>query len=273
MDNRIGNKIDNEIIKDANNKINVNPSDTDCESGIINVVGIGPGDAAMMTYLAKSTLDDAEVIVGYTKYIELLGEDYSDKAIVTTGMRMEVDRCRKCFEEAVKGKRVALVCSGDAGVYGMASLIYGLAKDYPHVKINVIPGVTAAVSGAAVLGAAVNHDFCLISLSDLLTPWEIIEKRLISAAEGDFVISLYNPSSHKRSDYLERACDILLRVISEDRACGYVRNIGRDESKCWTGSLKELRNEKVDMFTTCFIGNSNSYIWNNKLITPRGYKI
>lgn len=245
--------------------------------GKITVIGIGPGESSQMTEKAMNALQDADVIVGYSKYIELLGDAFDSKEIITTGMRREIDRCRLCFEEAIKDKKVALVCSGDAGIYGMAALIYEIADEYPDIDmvmdIEIVAGITAAASGAAVLGAPINHDFCTISLSDLLTPWELIEKRLRAAAEGDFAIALYNPSSMKRADYLQKACDILLEHISSDRACGYVKNIGRDGTITWTGTLNELRNEQVDMFTTCYIGNSRSYIKNGKLITPRGYKI
>lgn len=247
--------------------------------GSIAVVGIGPGDSAQMTNQAKDALDNADVIIGYTKYIELLGREYDSKVKMTTGMRQEVDRCRMCYEEALEGKRVALICSGDAGIYGMASLIYELGKEYgdstaaDSVDVYVVPGITAASSGAALIGAPINHDFCTISLSDLMTPWEVIEKRLECAALGDFAIALYNPSSMKRSDYLKRACDILLRHVESERACGYVRNIGRDGCSTWVGNLGELKDEQVDMFTTCFIGNSRSYIRDGKLVTPRGYTL
>ena len=166
-----------------------------------------------------------------------------------------------------------MICSGDAGIYGMASLMYEIGKNYPDIELEVIPGITAASSGAAVLGAPLNHDFCVISLSDLLTPWEKIEKRLIAAAEGDFAMAIYNPSSHKRKDYLQRACDILLAFLEEERACGYVENIGREGTKAVTCTLKELRDKEVNMFTTVFIGNAGSEIINNKLITKRGYRI
>lgn len=245
--------------------------------GRIYIVGMGPGEECQMTLLARNVLEQADVIVGYTKYVDLLGEAFKEKEKLTTGMKQEVERCRLCFEEAHKDKTVALVCSGDAGVYGMASLIYELLPEYDgvdggkSVEIEVVAGITAALSGAAVLGAPINHDFCTISLSDLLTPWEVIEKRLRGAALGDFVIAIYNPSSHKRKDYLERACSILMELLPESQACGYVRNIGRDDTKIWTGTLAELANEQVDMFTTCFIGNSSTYIQNGKLITPRGY--
>ena len=166
-----------------------------------------------------------------------------------------------------------MVCSGDAGIYGLASLMYEIGTDYPDVALEVIPGITAANSGAAVLGAPLNHDFCTISLSDLLTPWETIEKRLLAAAEGDFVIALYNPSSHKRKDYLARACEILLRVLEPERPCGYVENIGRDETKATVCRLDELKDAQVNMFTTVFIGDRGTEIIDGKLVTKRGYQI
>lgn len=239
----------------------------------IYIIGIGPGKEEMMTGEAIWGLENSDVIIGYTVYVKLLGERFAGKEMLVTPMRQETERCRLCFEEAVKGKRVALICSGDAGIYGLASLMYEMGKEYPETELIVIPGITAANSGAAVLGAPLNHDFCVISLSDLLTPWEKIEKRLTAAAEGDFAMAIYNPSSHKRKDYLMRACDILLRVIEEDRPCGYVENIGREGTKAVTCTLKELRETQVNMFTTVFIGNSGSELVNGKLITKRGYQL
>lgn len=241
--------------------------------GKIWIVGIGPGNQEMMTKKAIDTLKNSDVIIGYTGYIALLGDDFSNIEKIATGMRGEVDRCRMCFEKALENKNVSLICSGDAGVYGMASLIFELSSEYSKVEIEVVPGVSASLSGAAILGAPINHDFVTISLSDLLTPWEVIEKRLRMASAGDFVITLYNPSSHKREDYLKRACEILLENLSGDTACGYVKNIERDGEEAWIGTLLELKDEKVDMFTTCFIGNSQTFIKDGKLITPRGYKI
>ena len=188
----------------------------------IYVVGMGPGKEEMMTGEAIRVLEESDVIVGYHVYLDLLGERFSGKEFLTTPMKQETKRCRMCFEEAQKGKTVSMICSGDAGIYGMASLMYEVGKAYPETPITVVPGITAASSGAAVLGAPLNHDFCGISLSDLLTPWEKIEKRLRAAAEGDFAIAIYNPSSHKRQNYLKRACDILLERIEPERACGYV---------------------------------------------------
>ena len=239
----------------------------------IYIIGMGPGKEEMMTGEAIWALENSDVIIGYTVYVKLLGERFAGKEMLTTPMRQETERCRLCFEEAAKGKQVALICSGDAGIYGLASLMYEMGKEYPETELIVIPGITAASSGAAVLGAPLNHDFCVISLSDLLTPWEKIEKRLIAAAEGDFAIAIYNPSSHKRKDYLMRACDILLRVIEEERPCGFVENIGREGTRAVTCTLKELRETQVNMFTTVFIGNSGSELVNGKLITKRGYQL
>ena len=165
-----------------------------------------------------------------------------------------------------------MVCSGDAGIYGMAGLICEIGKDYPEIGIEVVPGITAASGGAAVLGAPLMHDFAVISLSDLLTPWELIEKRLDAAAEADFVICLYNPSSKKRSDYLEKACRIIMEHQSPDTVCGYVKNIGREGQTSQLLTLKELAVTKVDMFTTVYIGNSQTKVINGKMVTPRGYR-
>ncbi|MCM1136452.1 MAG: precorrin-3B C(17)-methyltransferase [Clostridium sp.] len=239
----------------------------------IYIVGMGPGKEEMMTGEALAALEQAEVIVGYTRYLQLLGERFRGKEMLSTPMGKEKERCRLCFQEAEKGKRTALVCSGDGGVYGLAALMYEIGRDYPKAELIVIPGVTAAVSGAAMLGAPLNHDFCVISLSDLLTPWEKIEKRLKAAAEGDFAIAIYNPSSRKRKGYLKKACDILLERIEEERACGYVENIGREKTKIELCTLKELRDREVNMFTTVFIGNSESEIIDGKLVTRRGYQV
>ncbi|MBR4706842.1 MAG: precorrin-3B C(17)-methyltransferase [Pseudobutyrivibrio sp.] len=245
--------------------------------GNIFIVGIGPGDRQLMTDEAFSVMEDCDVIVGYTVYIDLVKNVFADKSFFTTPMRQEVERCRACYDFALEGENVAFICSGDAGVYGMAAPMYELlpeyvSKGFPADNIFVIPGVTAAISGAAVLGAPINHDFCVISLSDLLTPWEVIEKRLKAAIDGDFAIALYNPSSKKRSDYLKRACQIMLDAgADEKRACGYVENIGRDGTKSTVCTLGQLKDAQVNMFTTVFIGNSKSEIIEGKLVTKRGY--
>ncbi len=249
--------------------------DMENKTGNIAVVGMGPGRESMMTDEALQALDSADVIVGYTVYLDLLGERFAGKEFLSTPMKQETERCRLAFEEAAKGKSVAMVCSGDAGIYGMASLMFEMKEELgaDGTGIRVIPGITAASSGAAALGAPLNHDFCVISLSDLLTPWELIEKRLRAAAAGDFAIAIYNPSSKKRHDYLQKACDILLETAEPERACGYVRSIGRDGEEYHTCTLRELRDAEVDMFTTVFVGNSQSRIIDGRLVTPRGYKL
>jgi precorrin-3B C17-methyltransferase len=239
----------------------------------IYVVGMGPGNAAQMTCQAKAALEDSEVIVGYTVYVELLRETYPDKEFLTTPMRKEVERCRMALEEARKGKTVSMVCSGDAGVYGMSGLMLELGAEYPDCEVKVVPGVTAALAGGAVLGAPLMHDFAVISLSDLMTPWEKIEMRLRFAAAADFAICIYNPSSRKRADYLQNACDILLTELKPEQVCGIVRNIGREGEYAQCMTLAELRDYQADMFTTVFIGNSQTKIVNGRMVTPRGYTI
>jgi precorrin-3B C17-methyltransferase len=234
------------------------------------VVGLGPGGGQDLTLRAKTCLDHCEVILGYTTYLSLIRGDYPNKEYRSTPMRGEVERCRMALE-AAQTKDAALVCSGDPGVYGMASLCYELAGEYPPIEITVIPGVTAATGGAAVLGAPLTHDFAVISLSDLMTPMEKIEARLDGAARADFVLCLYNPSSHQRKDYLKRACQVLLRSKSPDTPCGYVRNIGRQGEEAVIVTLAELADCQVDMFTTVFVGNAQTQVIDGKLVTPRGY--
>ncbi|WP_310603326.1 precorrin-3B C(17)-methyltransferase [Anaerosporobacter sp.] len=238
----------------------------------IYVVGIGPGAYEQMTIQAARILESCDVIVGYTVYVDLVKEHFADKEFITTPMKQEVKRCELAFEEAKKGKTVAMICSGDAGVYGMAGLIYEVGERYSDVTIEIIAGITAALSGASVLGAPLIHDFAVISLSDLLTPWEKIEARLRAATEADFSVCLYNPSSKKRADYLMKACDYMLEYKSPETVCGYVRNIGRDGEAFTVLTLQELRETDVDMFTTVFIGNSQTKIVAGKMVTPRGYR-
>ncbi len=238
----------------------------------IYAVGIGPGEQNQTTPAAEQALRVSDVIAGYRTYLNLIRDRFPEKEFLSTGMRGEEERCRMAIEEALKGKTVSMVCSGDAGVYGMAGLLYELSAEYPPVELEVVPGVTAACSGAAILGAPLTHDFAVVSLSDLLTPWEFIEKRLESAAQGDFVICLYNPASKSRADYLERACKILLRSKSGDTVCGLARNIGRDGEEARVLTLRELQKEKADMFTTVFIGSSRTKNIGGKMVTPRGYR-
>ena len=239
----------------------------------VYVVGIGPGAPEMMTPQAADALKESDVIAGYPVYLKLLGGALDGKRTIVTPMTKEEERCRRCFEEAQKGCTAAIVCSGDAGVYGMASLMYELLPEYPDCELEIIPGITAALGGAALLGAPIGHDFCVISLSDRLTPWEVIEKRLTAAAQGDFCMAIYNPSSKGRPDYLKRACEILLRTLKPDQPCGWARNIAREGTQTKICTLEELKEEQVDMFTTVFIGNSQSNVIDGKLVTGRGYRI
>lgn len=239
----------------------------------IYIVGMGPGAEEQMTGQAIAALEESDVIVGYPVYLKLLGERFKEKELLSTPMKQEIERCKLCFENAMAGKQVALVCSGDAGVYGLASLMYEIGAGYPDCELTVIPGITAANSGAARLGAPLNHDFCVISLSDLLTPWEKIEKRIRGAAMADFVICLYNPSSRKRADYLKKACEYILEYQSPDTVCGYVRNIGREGEDAHILTLSELKDTEVDMFTTVYIGNSQTRNVDGKMVTPRGYRL
>lgn len=239
----------------------------------IYVVGIGPGNSEYMTPQARMAIEESDVVVGYTLYVDLVKELTKGKEVKSTAMKQEVDRCRMALDSALENKTVAFVCSGDAGVYGMAGVMSEVASEHPDVEIVTVPGITAACSGAAVLGAPLIHDFAVISLSDLLTPWEKIEKRLALSAEADFVVCLYNPKSKKRHDYIDKAAEIMSAFKSWDTPCGYVKNIGRDGEKGVICTLKELvGNEDIDMFTTVFIGNSATKIINGKLVTPRGYR-
>ena len=241
--------------------------------GKVYVVGLGPGGEQYLTAEARAALDAAEVLCGYTVYVELVAPLFPGKETYTTPMTKELDRCRWALQTAASGKTVALVCSGDAGVYGMAAPLLQLAPDYLDVEVEVVAGVTAALSGAAVLGAPLGHDFCVISLSDLLTPWAVIEKRLQCAAQGNFAICLYNPSSRKRADYLQKACDILLASgKTPETVCGWVRNIGREGQEKQLLTLGELRDARLDMFTTVFIGSAGTRNIQGNMVTARGYE-
>lgn len=238
---------------------------------MLYVVGTGAGDRSGMTMAAEQAILSSELIVGYTKYTELMKELFPEKEYASTGMRQERERVELALKEA-SDKTVTLVCSGDPQLYGMAGLAYELGAAHPDVQIEVVPGVTAAFSGGAVLGSPLTHDFAVISLSDLLTPAEKIRRRLECAAECDMVIVLYNPSSKSRADYLRKACDIVLRHRSGETVCGYVRNIGREGQESRILTLSELRETAADMFTTVYIGSSETKVINGKMVTPRGYR-
>ena len=236
------------------------------------VVGIGAGNYEGMTVGAVRVLENADVIVGYTVYCDLVKPYFTGKEFISTPMMRETERCRLALEHAASGKVTAMICSGDAGIYGMASPILELADEY-GVEIEIVAGVTAAASGAALLGSPLTCDFAVLSLSDLLTPMETIEKRIACAAQADMCMAIYNPSSKKRSDYLKSACGIIMKYRSPDTVCGIAKNIGREGESFEVMTLGKLAGTEVDMFTTVFIGNSSTKEINGKMVTPRGYKI
>ena len=242
--------------------------------GKVTVVGFGPGSRGDMTQRAVDAILGADVVTGYTTYTRILNEFFPEKEYKATGMMKEIDRCRMAVEDAMSGMKVAMVSSGDSGIYGMTGLIYQLVQDMgADVEVEAVPGVTAASSGASILGAPLMHDVAIISLSDLMTPIEKIMKRVELAGEGDFVIVLYNPKSHGRTEYIDRVTDILLGIRSPETPVGIARNIGRaDENKTIT-TLGKLKEAEVDMFSTVFIGNSQTYVRDGVMITPRGYPV
>jgi precorrin-3B C17-methyltransferase len=237
----------------------------------LTVVGIGAGNYEGMTVGAVRALEEADLIVGYTVYCDLVKPYFPGKEFLSTPMMKETERCRLALEQAAAGKKTAMICSGDAGIYGMASPILELAGEY-GVSVEIVPGVTAASSGAALLGSPLTCDFAVISLSDLLTPWETIEARLEAAAAGGFCAVLYNPSSKKRADYLKTACGIFLKHRAPETVCGVARQIGRDGEETALMTLAELAEYRADMFTTVFIGNDSTKIIDGKMVTPRGYR-
>jgi len=238
--------------------------------GKLSVIGIGPGSRVQITPLAQKAIRDAQVIVGYRTYLDLLGDLILDKEIHRSSMRKEIERCHLAVELALSGKKVAVVCSGDAGVYGMAGPVLEVLGKR-KLEVEIIPGVTAATAAAASLGAPLNHDFAVISLSDLLTPWPVIEKRLLAAAAGDFVTVLYNPKSKKRQEQIVKAVQIFLEHRDESTPVGIVRNQSREQEEIIITTLKKMLEHTIDMFTTVIIGNSQTFALNSQMITPRGY--
>ena len=237
--------------------------------GKLYVIGIGPGGLDEMTLRAVKAIEESDIIVGYTKYIEMVKDLIKDKEIFKTGMRGEEERCREALELS-KYKKVALISTGDSGIYGMAGLILEMRKDE---NVEIIPGITASSAAGSVLGAPLMHDNCNISLSDLMTPYEDIKKRVRLAAEGDFVISLYNPKSKGRPHYLRECVDIIKEFRGEETPIAVVRNALREGESKEIFTLKDFNDEVVDMFSIVIIGNSKSYIKEGYFITPRGYKI
>lgn len=236
---------------------------------MIYVIGIGPGKQELMTYEAVHAIERSEVIVGYKTYIDLVKDLIKDKEVVCNGMKQEIDRVKKAVEIAKTGKTVGVISSGDAGVYGMAGLVLEMAEGE---EVEVISGVTASTAAAAILGAPLMHDFCHISLSDLLTPLDLIYNRIKLASEADFVICIYNPRSKGRPDYLKEAFEIMKKYKDASTPVGIVRNAGREDQKVSIYTLETMDYEIVDMVSIVIVGNSSSYIENNKIITRRGYE-
>lgn len=240
--------------------------------GTLYVVGMGPGEKKQMTGQALEVMEQCQVIAGYTVYVELVRGLFPHKEFLTTAMTREEERCRKAFDCCMEGKNTAMICSGDAGVYGMAGLILELAEQYPGVSVRTVPGITAACAGAAVLGAPLMHDFAVISLSDRLTPLEVIWNRVEAAAQADFVICLYNPASRGRPDYFRQACSRILKYRPGHTVCGLAVNIGREGEGMEVLALEDLKERRVDMFTTVYIGNSHTRQIGPYMVTPRGYR-
>lgn len=242
--------------------------------GKLFIVGIGPGHSDHMTLRGREVIASSEVVVGYTTYIELLGQLVSGKDVIATGMTQEIDRVNQALEQVRYGKMVSLISSGDPGLYGMAGLAFDLTRDGEEIAIEVIPGVTAALSCAAILGAPIMHDMAIISLSDRLTDKELIIKRVQSVVESDFVIALYNPRSQTRTELFDEVCDLLNIHRSSDTPVGLVRQAYREGQTNIITSLGELKShrERIDMFTTIIVGNSTTRVKNGHMITARGYE-
>jgi precorrin-3B C17-methyltransferase len=240
----------------------------------IKAVGIGPGSPESMTPQAINALKECDVIVGYNTYLNLIRPIIQDKKIFGSGMRQEISRCKKAWELAKTGKKVCVISSGDPGIYGMAGLLLELSlKEAIDMEIEVIPGVSAVNAAASLLGAPLMHDFAMISLSDHLTPWKVIEKRLDLAAQADFVIALYNPKSRERKHHLNRALKIISEHKSSNTPVGIVKNALRAGEKIIVSTLASVPKEDVDMTSIVIIGNRHSFTWKNKIITPRGYEL
>lgn len=243
------------------------------KQGKIIVVGVGPGSKEDITPAALSAVSTADVVVGYKYYFQFI-ENYlrEDAKCIDTGMKQERERARQAFEYAIAGKTVCVISSGDAGIYGMTPLLFEMQKEYEQeVCIEAVPGISAFQKAASLLGAPTGHDFCIISLSDLLTPWEKIERRIFAAAQADFVTAIYNPKSKGRYWQLHRLKEIFQQECNEDRAVGIVRQAGREEQEITTTTLKDFDPEQADMFTIILIGNSQTHFIGKHMVTPRGY--
>ena len=242
--------------------------------GRLYVVGTGPGGSEHVTPAAMDAIGNADVVIGYKTYLDLIPALIADKEVISSGMMNEVDRCRMALKLAEDGKTVALVSGGDPGIYAMAGLVFELAKinDLHHLDIQVIPGIAALNACASRLGAPIMHDFAAISLSDLLTPWEVIEMRLKAAASADMVIVLSNPRSKRREGHIMKARDIILEHRPPETPVGIVTAAARDDESIIITDLRAMCEAAINMQTTVIIGNSLTFVWNNRMITPRGYQ-
>lgn len=240
--------------------------------GMISVVGTGPGDVENITPQAVRAIQEADVVIGYGTYLDLITPFLKEKKVLSSRMMQEVDRCNTAFDEAEAGAKVAVVSGGDPGIYAMAGLIYEIAVERDSdIEIDIIPGLAAVNSCAARLGAPLMHDFCAISLSDLLTPWELIEKRIAAAAEADFVIALYNPKSKKRTEHIAKAREIILQHRSKTTPVGIVTAATREHENIVLTDLDKMLDEEINMQSCVLIGNTSTVVWKGKMITPRGY--
>ena len=242
------------------------------KNGKIYVVGIGPGKKADMTFKAYEKMKNSDIIVGYKTYTDLIKEYFPNTEIRSSSMMKEVDRCLEVLDLAKAGKNVALISSGDAGIYGMAGIMYEIINENDNIEVEVIAGVTATNAAAAIVGAPIMHDYVTISLSNLLTDWELIKKRLELSAQGDFIVSLYNPKSKGRTTQIAEAQKIMLKYKSKDTPVAIVRNAGRENEEYETTTLENMLDFEINMLTIVLIGNSNTYVKNGKIITPRGYE-
>jgi precorrin-3B C17-methyltransferase len=241
---------------------------------MLTVIGIGPGSEAMMTQEAIAALQEAEIVVGYKTYTHLVKPLTGDKQVIKTGMCKEIERCQTAIELAQAGHNVALISSGDAGIYGMAGLVLELVTSQQlDIEVRLVAGITASIAAASLLGAPLMHDFCHISLSDLLTPWPVIEKRIIAAASADFVICFYNPRSRGREGHLARAFELMSEFTKPQTPVGVVKAAGRKKEQKWLTTFGEMDFEPVDMTSLVIVGNKTTFIRDGLMITPRGYEL
>ena len=260
----------------SSTKDQISGDDRSNQLGKLFVVGIGPGDPDHMTKRVQTVWNEVDFIVGYKTYIDLVRPYLTKQQIVSNAMRQEIDRCREAIRLAAEGHRVAVVSSGDAGIYGMAGIVIELLEQggLLSIPLEIVPGITAATAAASMLGAPLMHDFAVISLSDLMTPWEVIEKRVRLAAEGDFIFALYNPKSKGRTQHIETVREIVLRYRRPETPVGLVREALRgEESSVLMTTLGDFTNHPIDMLTTVIIGNSQTRMVGPYMLTPRGYKL